>query len=82
METQIKEEHLRELLKEYDYYIQQANEEDKYKTGWKPVCIMEFYNNEFQEIDITRFLKMLLELSEETKVFDRLIISLFNMLSE
>ncbi len=47
---EIKEEHLRELLKEYDKYIQEANEEDKYKTGWKPVCINEFYDNEFQEI--------------------------------
>ena len=43
----------RELLRvieEYDKYIQEANEEDKYKTGWKPVCIQEFYYNDYLEI--------------------------------
>jgi len=38
------------LLIEYDKYIQEANEEDKYKTGWKPVCIQEFYDNDLVEI--------------------------------
>lgn len=41
---------LLELLKEYDKYIQEANEENKYVEGWFPVCISEFYNNEFQLI--------------------------------
>ncbi len=41
---------LRIVLIEYDKYIQQANEEDKYKDGWKPVCIEEFYNNDLDEI--------------------------------
>ena len=41
---------LLDLLKEYDKYIQEANEEDKYKTGWFPVCINEFYNNDYFEI--------------------------------
>lgn len=38
------------LIKEYDKYIQEANEENKYAEGWFPVCISEFYNNEFQLI--------------------------------
>jgi len=38
------------LLVEYDKYIQEANEEDKYKTGWKPVCIQEFWDNDYLEI--------------------------------
>lgn len=41
---------LADLLREYDNYIQQANEEDLYHSGWKPVCIREFYMNEYQEI--------------------------------
>ena len=41
---------LRLLLVEYDKYIQEANTENKYATGWKPVCIEEFYMNEFQVI--------------------------------
>lgn len=40
---------LLKLLKAYDEYIQIANEENYYKNGWFPVCIEEFYNNEFQE---------------------------------
>ena len=39
------------LIKEYDKYIQEANEENKYAEGWFPVCISEFYNNEFQLIN-------------------------------
>ena len=46
---QIPKKELILLLIEYDKYINEANEEDKYKTGWKPVCIAEFYDNEFQE---------------------------------
>lgn len=41
---------LRTLLVEYDKYIQEANIQNKYATGWKPVCIEEFYMNEFQVI--------------------------------
>ena len=48
--SNLDENELRELLIEYDKYIQDANEEDRYKEGWKPVCIMEFYNNDFVEI--------------------------------
>lgn len=38
-----------ELIEAYNEYIEDANENDLYSTGWKPVCIEEFYNNEFQE---------------------------------
>ena len=38
---------LLKLLKDYDMYIQDANDLDKYRTGWMPVCVEEFYNNEF-----------------------------------
>jgi len=41
---------LLELLIEYNKYIQDANEEDKYKDGWKPVCIQEFWDNDMVEI--------------------------------
>lgn len=37
------------LLKEYNKYIQDANDEQKYDTGWRPVCIDEFYDNEWSE---------------------------------
>ena len=46
----IDKEELILLMVEYDRYIQDANDEDKYSTGWHPVCINEFYDNEFQEI--------------------------------
>lgn len=37
------------LLNRYDKYIQDANDEDKYSEGWYPVCINEFYDNEWLE---------------------------------
>jgi hypothetical protein len=39
-----------DLLIEYDCCIQAANDGDYYKDGWYPVCIAEFYDNEYQEI--------------------------------
>ena len=41
---------LHALLDAYNEYIQDANEENKYEDGWKPVCINEFYDNEWLEI--------------------------------
>jgi len=38
------------LIGEYDRYIQEANDEDRYSEGWYPVCIDEFYDWEFQDI--------------------------------
>ncbi|AMN31046.1 hypothetical protein [Clostridium perfringens] len=46
----LSKEELLEVVKEYDRYIQDANEEDLYIEGWKPVCVEEFYNNDFQEL--------------------------------
>ena len=45
---EISKEELIALISEYDSYIQEANEQEKYDTGWKPVCIAEFYGNEFR----------------------------------
>ncbi len=36
------------LITAYDCYIQQANDDNRYFDGWRPVCISEFYDNEFQ----------------------------------
>jgi hypothetical protein len=36
------------LLHAYDRYIQEANDENRYREGWFPVCISEFYDNEYQ----------------------------------
>lgn len=40
---------LLKLLYTYDKYIQNANEENRYSLDWYPVCIEEFYYNEFKE---------------------------------
>ena len=37
------------LLESYDQYIQEANEKQKYDIGWLPVCLNEFYDNEWLE---------------------------------
>ena len=47
----ISKEELMDLLIAYDKYIQDANDDDSYAKGWYPVCINEFYDNEFQEIN-------------------------------
>ena len=39
------------LLWAYDRYIQNANEDNRYREGWYPVCVSEFYDNEFQLLD-------------------------------
>jgi len=41
---------LLELLRVYDKYIQNANDDNRYKDGWYPVCISEFYKNDFNEL--------------------------------
>jgi hypothetical protein len=47
--SKLSQEELLNLLKCYDEYIQQANDDDSYKGGWQPVCISEFYDCEYQE---------------------------------
>ena len=40
---------LLELLKAYNEYIQDANNEDRYRGGdFYPVCVNEFYMNDFE----------------------------------
>ena len=40
---------LLDLMYWYNEYIQEANDFDKYKDGWYPVCIAEFYDCEYEE---------------------------------
>ncbi len=36
------------LLRAYDRYIQQANDEDRFASGWRPVCVAEFAECDYQ----------------------------------
>ena len=47
--TNISKQELLEVLQYYDVYIQLANEENYYNTGWRPVCIAEFYDCEYAQ---------------------------------
>ena len=38
------------VLQAYDEYIQDANDNDTFVGGWRPVCLNEFYDNEWAEI--------------------------------
>jgi hypothetical protein len=38
----------KEVLTAYNNYIQEANEENKYESGWMPVCIEEFEDNDME----------------------------------
>ena len=46
---QITKEELIDLIRAYDSYIQYANDRQLYLDGWRPVCIEEFYYNDFEE---------------------------------
>lgn len=37
------------MLAMYDEYIRYANKEESYKEGWRPVCIDEFKDMEFED---------------------------------
>lgn len=41
---------LEDVVQSYDEYIQDANENDYYSDGWRPVSIQEYYDNEYKEI--------------------------------
>lgn len=41
---------LEDLIISYDSYIQEANDNDYYSEGWRPVNIHEYYNNEYKEL--------------------------------
>lgn len=45
-----KQEDLVDLLKAYDSYIATAADAGLLKTGWTPVCVEEFYENEYQNV--------------------------------
>lgn len=47
----IPRDELMRLMSAYDRYIQRANDEDLYQSGWRPVCLDEFYDCEFQELE-------------------------------
>lgn len=38
-----------DVVKSYDDYIQDANENDYYSEGWRPVSLDEYYNNDYME---------------------------------
>lgn len=38
---------LADVLRAYDVYIQDANDEDKFHEGWRPVCLAEFYQSDY-----------------------------------
>lgn len=42
---------LLKLIESYDAYIQDANDENRYEEGWLPVCIEEYLNCEFAELE-------------------------------
>jgi len=50
MLSELEKDELLELLNAYDRYIQDANDDDRYREGWYPVCIDEFYDHEFQAL--------------------------------
>lgn len=41
-------EELLDLIMCYDKYIQDANEGNCYVDGWCPVCVEEFYQNDYK----------------------------------
>lgn len=54
------------LMRSYSDYIQIANEENKYQSGWMPVSIGEYYGAEFEQ-----------ELREAKDIRDDLAIGVF-----
>lgn len=45
---ELSKEELLKVLKAYDIYIQEANDDNRYIEGWRPVCINEFYNCDYE----------------------------------
>lgn len=46
----ITKEELFDVIAEYNNYVQTAAEDGKLQDGWVPVCVNEFYDNEYQDI--------------------------------
>ena len=61
------------LLALYEDYIRTANEENRYREGWQPVCI-----NEYQDVEYEAYLS---DPDEFEVTLDETTISLLNTLS-
>lgn len=48
LREEVTTEELLKVISEYNKYIQEANEENKYVNGWYPVSIGEFYHNDME----------------------------------
>lgn len=46
----LSKEELIDIMYHYDNYIQNANDNSLFSDDWKPMCIHEFWTNEYQEI--------------------------------
>jgi len=44
--TDLNKSQLIDLLEQYDHYIQNANDENLFHEGWRPVCMAEFLDSE------------------------------------
>lgn len=49
-EVEHSDDRVKDFMVKYDEYIINANEEDLYSTGWRPVSMEEFYYNEYVEL--------------------------------
>ena len=47
-------EALYDILRAYDNYIYAACEDRRFEEGWQPVGIAEFYENEYQDVWLSR----------------------------
>ncbi len=52
---------LLDLIREYNKYIQNANDENRYEDKWYPVCIDEFLYNEYAEENLKSLLASFIE---------------------
>lgn len=43
-------DYIDKLILEYNNYITDANEKNLYESRWRPACLAEFHDNEFQDI--------------------------------
>ena len=48
MIEKITKDELVSLINSYNNYIQNANDSNLYNDDWKPVCIEEFYQNDYK----------------------------------
>ena len=48
--SKLTKEELLDVLITYDKYIQEANDDNRYRDGWLPVCINEFFDCDYLEM--------------------------------